>query len=152
MTDDAKIPSSLFKEGKYQREYQKYIDYDDFENQSARRWIENEIARNTAESKLAELEELEAKRNSEISNAAYAKHYKNVAFGFQFAQLVVELVRDLPPEEAALLSHVHKYTFRLNRKDDSIIDAEKAIQWLKIYIEYKKGEGGGRFEMPEELK
>jgi len=171
MSDDTKILSkNSFKEGKYQKEYhsenqtkkqketdseqrkeyQDYLEEKDFETESAYKWLEQqnkELDENQNPNELNPDGEQDP-----IKLAAKAAHYKDVAFGYQFIQLATELTRDMNPSQAAIISHVYKYLFRLGRKDDPVQEAEKAIMYLKIFIQYYKGNGGGHFEMPEELQ
>jgi len=143
MTSDTNIPSNMFKEGKYQKEYHNeeipYPTEKDFETELAYKWLQQQ-----------KNEELDEKQES-IKRAARAPHYNNIAFGHQYIQLVAELTRDMEPSQAAIVSHIYKYIFRLGRKDDPVQEAEKAIMYLKILIQYFKGTGGGHFDMPEEL-
>jgi len=128
MKNTESLPSSIFKDGKYQREYLNHTDEEqDFETELAFRWL---AKRANKEKKLDE------KLNSgEVDKALTASHYTDAAFGYQFVQLAAELTRNMEPSEAAIASHIYKYVMRLGRKDDSIQDAGKAIMWLKIYIQ-----------------
>jgi len=165
MSNDTKSSPNIFKEGKYQKEYQnEEIEQEqDFETELANKWLKERF--DPTDQRSAEVTDsvwpthLEDKQNEKqneidldaIEKAAKASHYKDVAFGYQFIQLAAELTRDMEPSQAAIMSHVYKYLFRLGRKDDPVQEAEKAIMYLKIFIKYYKGTGGGHFEMPEEL-
>ena len=134
------------------KEYQDYleeIDIElDFETESAYKWL----GQQNKELNKDQDENQNPSEQNPAKLAAKAAHYKDVAFGYQFIQLATELTRDMNPSQAAIISHVYKYLFRLGRKDDPVQEAEKAIMYLKIFIQYYKGNGGGHFEMPEELQ
>jgi hypothetical protein len=66
------------------------------------------------------------------------KHYKNVAAGKQYMELMVDMLANKSGVEAHLFGQVYKYLMRCGNKDDEVQELEKALWYLNALIKYKK--------------
>jgi len=66
------------------------------------------------------------------------KHYKNVAAGKQYMELMVDMLDGKSGVEAHLFGQVYKYLMRCGNKDEEVQELEKALWYLNALIKYKK--------------
>ena len=66
------------------------------------------------------------------------KHYKNVAAGKQYMELMVDMLDGKSGVEAHLFGQVYKYLMRCGNKDDEVQELEKALWYLTALVKYKK--------------
>lgn len=65
-------------------------------------------------------------------------HYKNVAAGKQYMELMVDMLAGKTGVEAHLFGQTYKYLMRCGNKDDEVQELEKAKWYLDALIKYKK--------------
>jgi len=65
------------------------------------------------------------------------KHYKNVAAGKQYMELMVDMLAGKSGVEAHLFGQVYKYLMRCGNKDQEVQELNKALWYLKALIKYK---------------
>jgi len=65
-------------------------------------------------------------------------HYKNVAAGLQYMQLMVDMLERFNGVEAHLMGQIYKYLMRSKLKDPFTQDLEKAKWYLDALIMYSK--------------
>jgi len=65
------------------------------------------------------------------------QHYKNVAAGKQYMELMVDMLAGKSGVEAHLFGQVYKYLMRCGNKDLEIQELNKALWYLKALIKYK---------------
>lgn len=75
---------------------------------------------------------------SSIDAVINPKHYKNVAAGKQYMELMVDMLDNKSGVEAHLFGQIYKYLMRCGSKDDEIQELEKALWYLNALIKYKK--------------
>jgi len=75
---------------------------------------------------------------SNLDSIINPKHYKNVAAGKQYMELMVDMLADKSGVEAHLFGQVYKYLMRCGNKDDEVQELEKALWYLNALIKYKK--------------
>jgi len=75
---------------------------------------------------------------SKINDIINPKHYKNVAAGKQYMELMVDMLANKSGVEAHLFGQVYKYLMRCGNKDDEVQELEKALWYLTALIKYKK--------------
>jgi len=66
------------------------------------------------------------------------KHYKNVAAGKQYMELMVDMLANKSGVEAHLFGQIYKYLMRCGNKDNEVQELEKALWYLNALIKYKK--------------
>jgi len=94
-----------------------------------------------AESYNNEIDMLEAKEH--VSDMQKAKdhinppHYKNVAAGKQYMELMVDMLEGKSGVEAHLFGQVYKYLMRCGNKDQEVQELNKALWYLQALIKYK---------------
>jgi len=64
-------------------------------------------------------------------------HYKNVAAGKQYMELMVDMLAGKTGVEAHLFGQVYKYLMRCGNKDDELQELRKADWYLDALIQYK---------------
>jgi len=75
---------------------------------------------------------------SSIDAVINPKHYKNVAAGKQYMELMVDMLDNKSGVEAHLFGQIYKYLMRCGNKDDEVQELEKALWYLNALIKYKK--------------
>jgi hypothetical protein len=65
------------------------------------------------------------------------KHYKNVAAGKQYMELMVDMLAGKSGVEAHLFGQVYKYLMRCGNKDQEVQELKKALWYLEALIKYK---------------
>jgi coenzyme F420-reducing hydrogenase alpha subunit len=65
------------------------------------------------------------------------QHYKNVAAGKQYMELMVDMLQGKSGVEAHLFGQVYKYLMRCGNKDQEVQELNKALWYLKALIKYK---------------
>ena len=65
------------------------------------------------------------------------KHYKNVAAGKQYMELMVDMLAGKSGVEAHLFGQVYKYLMRCGNKDQEVQELNKALWYLQALIKYK---------------
>jgi len=64
-------------------------------------------------------------------------HYKNVAAGKQYMELMVDMLESKSGVEAHLFGQVYKYLMRCGNKDQEVQELNKALWYLQALIKYK---------------
>ena len=64
-------------------------------------------------------------------------HYKNVAAGKQYMELMVDMLQGKSGVEAHLFGQVYKYLMRCGSKDQEVQELNKALWYLQALIKYK---------------
>lgn len=64
-------------------------------------------------------------------------HYKNVAAGKQYMELMVDMLAGKSGVEAHLFGQVYKYLMRCGGKDQETQELNKALWYLQALIKYK---------------
>jgi hypothetical protein len=64
-------------------------------------------------------------------------HYKNVAAGKQYMELMVDMLAGKSGVEAHLFGQVYKYLMRCGNKDQEVQELNKALWYLQALIKYK---------------
>lgn len=64
-------------------------------------------------------------------------HYKNVAAGKQYMELMVDMLEGKSGVEAHLFGQVYKYLMRCGNKDQEVQELNKALWYLQALIKYK---------------
>ena len=105
---------------------------------SANKWYNQPITEDEEEA----MNELTSKQGKDHINPT---HYKGVAAGKQYIELMQELLEGYSGVEAHLLGQIYKYSMRLGKKDSKEQDAAK-ISWyaqcLANYYRTGKVEAG----------
>lgn len=65
------------------------------------------------------------------------KHYKNVAAGKQYMELMVDMLAGKSGVEAHLFGQVYKYLMRCGNKDQEVQELNKALWYLQALIKFK---------------
>lgn len=65
-------------------------------------------------------------------------HYKNVAAGKQYMELMVDMLANKTGVEAHLYGQIYKYLMRAGKKDDENQELEKALWYLQALLKYRK--------------
>jgi len=65
-------------------------------------------------------------------------HYKNVAAGKQYMELMVDMLKGKTGVEAHLFGQVYKYLMRCGSKDDEVQELKKSLWYLNALITYKQ--------------
>jgi hypothetical protein len=65
------------------------------------------------------------------------KHYKNVAAGKQYMELMVDMLAGKSGVEAHLFGQVYKYLMRCGNKDQEVQELKKALWYLEALIKFK---------------
>jgi coenzyme F420-reducing hydrogenase alpha subunit len=65
------------------------------------------------------------------------QHYKNVAAGKQYMELMVDMLQGKSGVEAHLFGQVYKYLMRCGSKDQEVQELNKALWYLQALIKYK---------------
>jgi hypothetical protein len=65
------------------------------------------------------------------------KHYKNVAAGKQYMELMVDMLEGKSGVEAHLFGQVYKYLMRCGNKDQEVQELKKALWYLEALIKFK---------------
>jgi len=65
------------------------------------------------------------------------QHYKNVAAGKQYMELMVDMLAGKSGVEAHLFGQVYKYLMRCGNKDQEVQELNKALWYLQALIKYK---------------
>jgi len=73
--------------------------------------------------------------NADKEDAINPPHYKNVAAGKQYMELMVDM---LPDVGSHLLGQVYKYLMRCGKKDSEVQELKKAQWYLTALIKYKE--------------
>jgi hypothetical protein len=71
------------------------------------------------------------------TDAINPKHYKNVAAGKQYMELMVDMLEGKSGVEAHLFGQVYKYLMRCGNKDEEVQELGKALWYLQALIKYK---------------
>jgi len=69
------------------------------------------------------------------NDAINPKHYKDVAYGYQYMELMVPMLARFDGVEAHLMGQVYKYLMRSKLKDPFVQDLTKAKWYLDKLIE-----------------
>jgi len=64
-------------------------------------------------------------------------HYKNVAAGKQYMELMVDMLENKEGVEAHLFGQVYKYLMRCGNKDEEVQELKKAQWYLNALIKFK---------------
>lgn len=64
------------------------------------------------------------------------KHYKDVAYGYQYIQLMIPMLKRFSGVEAHLMGQTYKYLMRAGNKDPLLQDLKKAKWYLEAMIEH----------------
>jgi coenzyme F420-reducing hydrogenase alpha subunit len=64
-------------------------------------------------------------------------HYKNVAAGKQYMELMVDMLAGKSGVEAHLFGQVYKYLMRCGNKDQEVQELNKALWYLQALIKFK---------------
>ena len=80
----------------------------------------------------------ETQMKDEIEMAVDPGHYKSVACGKQYIELVTEILKDQSGIESHLLGQSYKYMMRYGKKDAKEQDAQKAAFYLMCLVMYAK--------------
>ena len=70
-------------------------------------------------------------------DAINPKHYKNVAAGKQYMELMVDMLASKSGVEAHLFGQVYKYLMRCGNKDQEVQELNKALWYLEALIKFK---------------
>ena len=70
-------------------------------------------------------------------DAINPKHYKNVAAGKQYMELMVDMLAGKSGVEAHLFGQVYKYLMRCGNKDQEVQELKKALWYLEALIKFK---------------
>lgn len=81
-----------------------------------------------------ELSSIQAEPQDKINPS----HYKNVAAGLQYMQLMCDMLERFNGVEAHLMGQIYKYLMRAGLKDPLTQDLEKAQWYLNALIKYTK--------------
>jgi len=65
------------------------------------------------------------------------QHYKNVAAGKQYMELMVDMLAGKSGVEAHLFGQVYKYLMRCGNKDQEVQELKKALWYLEALIKFK---------------
>lgn len=65
------------------------------------------------------------------------QHYKNVAAGKQYMELMVDMLAGKSGVEAHLFGQVYKYLMRCGNKDQEVQELNKALWYLQALLKYK---------------
>jgi len=71
------------------------------------------------------------------NDAINPKHYKNVAAGKQYMELMVDMLAGKSGVEAHLFGQVYKYLMRCGNKDQEVQELNKALWYLQALIKFK---------------
>mgnify|MGYP000739746122 CR=1 FL=1 len=71
------------------------------------------------------------------NDAINPPHYKNVAAGKQYMELMVDMLENKSGVEAHLFGQVYKYLMRCGNKDQEVQELNKALWYLQALIKYK---------------
>jgi len=71
------------------------------------------------------------------NDAINPPHYKNVAGGKQYMELMVDMLEGKSGVEAHLFGQVYKYLMRCGNKDQEVQELNKALWYLQALIKYK---------------
>jgi hypothetical protein len=71
------------------------------------------------------------------TDAINPKHYKNVAAGKQYMELMVDMLEGKSGVEAHLFGQVYKYLMRCGNKDQEVQELNKALWYLQALIKFK---------------
>jgi hypothetical protein len=71
------------------------------------------------------------------TDAINPKHYKNVAAGKQYMELMVDMLEGKSGVEAHLFGQVYKYLMRCGNKDEEVQELGKALWYLQALIKFK---------------
>ena len=80
----------------------------------------------------------ETQMKDEVQMAVDPGHYKSVACGKQYIELVTEILKDQSGIESHLLGQSYKYMMRYGKKDAKEQDAQKAAFYLMCLVMYAK--------------
>ena len=69
------------------------------------------------------------------TDAINPKHYKDVAYGYQYMELMIPMLARFDGVEAHLMGQVYKYLMRSKLKDPFVQDLTKAKWYLDKLIE-----------------
>ena len=97
--------------------------------------------------KEIDLDEVEAKFQTQefkdlVKQSLYKDHinpphYKNVAAGKQYMELMVDMLEGKSGVEAHLFGQVYKYLMRCGNKDQEVQELNKALWYLQALIKFK---------------
>lgn len=73
-----------------------------------------------------------------IKKAINPKHYKDVAYGYQYIQLMIPMLERFDGITSHLMGQTYKYLMRAGNKDVLIQDLRKARWYLDALIEYQQ--------------
>jgi hypothetical protein len=113
-------------------------DNEDFFDIKARQYLEKE--REEMEKGWSEVfgqeynKEIDMYENKDHINP---KHYKNVAAGKQYMELMVDMLAGKSGVEAHLFGQVYKYLMRCGNKDQEVQELNKALWYLQALIKFK---------------
>jgi len=65
-------------------------------------------------------------------------HYKNVAAGKQYMELMVDMLKGKDGVESHLFGQIYKYLMRCGSKDDEVQELQKSLWYLNALITYKQ--------------
>jgi hypothetical protein len=71
------------------------------------------------------------------TDAINPSHYKNVAAGKQYMELMVDMLEGKSGVEAHLFGQVYKYLMRCGNKDQEVQELNKALWYLQALIKFK---------------
>ncbi len=71
------------------------------------------------------------------NDAINPPHYKNVAAGKQYMELMVDMLAGKSGVEAHLFGQVYKYLMRCGNKDQEVQELNKALWYLQALIKFK---------------
>jgi len=124
-----------------EEEYQKILatwDNEDFFDIQSRKFLakeREEIQRGWSEVFGEEYnKEIDMHENKDHINP---KHYKNVAAGKQYMELMVDMLAGKSGVEAHLFGQVYKYLMRCGNKDQEVQELKKALWYLEALIKFK---------------
>lgn len=80
----------------------------------------------------------ESLERSSMKDQINPDHYKNVAAGKQYMELMVDMLANKTGVEAHLYGQIYKYLMRAGKKDDENQELEKALWYLQALLKYRK--------------
>jgi len=81
--------------------------------------------------------DMEEQKKDLVELAVNPKHYRNVAAGKQYMELMVDMLANKSGVEAHLFGQVYKYLMRCGGKDNEVQELKKTQWYLDALIKYK---------------
>jgi len=81
-------------------------------------------------------EGLNGTSSKDLESVINPKHYKDVAYGYQYIQLMVPMLERFDGITAHLMGQTYKYLMRAGNKDPLKQDLKKAQWYLNALVEY----------------